>query len=470
MQYIVISLLFLIPLSAALLPAIGVRSARILSLYVICSAALTLITAVIAGLAGDFTVTLINLTPSVSVSLASDGFSRLFALIAASVWLIVSVYAAAYMRHDENKVRFFAFFLVVQGTLMLMIFSGNIFTMFIFMVMTAAASVPPVFHRVANKNDVGPGYIVYLTAGILCVLFGVWVFCVHGAGNFSPGGTLLPADNNLLRAAAFVSVIGFGVFPLLKSLSAVYNAAPAPAAAVLSGVVSSGGVFCAIRVIYFTVGTAQLRGTWVQNTLIALALLTITAATVMAFREKLLKRSIAYQTVAQSSLALLGAALMTPAAAEGALLQLIYQSVAAAGLFMAAGVFSRQAGLLRRDDLLGMGRRMPAAMICFTLLSLSVIGIPPMLSFNSKWFLVLATDSRPVQAVIFLHSLLSAGYLLPTVISAYFPGIECDPNSLTDAVDAGRTITLPLFILAAGPLFLGINASVITDAVRSLIF
>lgn len=198
--------------------------------------------------------------------------------------------------------------------------------------------------------------------------------------------------------------------------------------------------------------------------------MTIAVASVMAFIEKQLKKSIAYQAVAQSSLTMLGVALMDSAAVEGAMLHLIFQSAASTGLFLVAGVLSRQAGLLRCDDLRGIGRSMPASMMSFTLLALSVIGIPPMLSFTSKWFLALAAESHLVKAVILFHYLMSAGYLLPTVISAYFPGVKFDPNNLNNVGDADRTLTLPLFMLAVSPLFLGINASTITDIVRGLVF
>ncbi|MFR4087156.1 MAG: proton-conducting transporter membrane subunit, partial [Dysosmobacter sp.] len=97
-------------------------------------------------------------------------------------------------------------------------------------------------------------------------------------------------------------------------------------------------------------------------------------------------------------------------------------------LFLAAAP-SSSTNCTRVDQLRGIGRRMPVTMWCFTLAALSLIGIPPMAGFVSKWYLLTASLEAPIQAfgvaglvVLVVSALLTAGYLLPVVTEGFFPG------------------------------------------------
>lgn len=88
--------------------------------------------------------------------------------------------------------------------------------------------------------------------------------------------------------------------------------APAPAHALLSGIIAKVGAIAAIRVIYFTVGAEALRGTWVQTVCIVLTLVTIFMGSFMGCTENGLKKRLAYSSISQISYVLLGVFLMTP--------------------------------------------------------------------------------------------------------------------------------------------------------------
>ena len=85
----------------------------------------------------------------------------------------------------------------------------------------------------------------------------------------------------------------------------------------------------------------MLRGTWVQYMLIILALTTVFVGSMLAFKEKLLKKRLAYSSVSQVSYVLFGLFLMTPASVEGALLQVVFHAIAKNILFLCAGAFTK---------------------------------------------------------------------------------------------------------------------------------
>ena len=100
------------------------------------------------------------------------------------------------------------------------------------------------------------------------VLGGVFLLYRYGAGVFLPGGDIQIAHmpRQLALGAYFLHHAGFGakfgLFPLHGWLPTAHPAAPAPASALLSGVLSKSGVLCILRVTYYLFPQDLLRGSW----------------------------------------------------------------------------------------------------------------------------------------------------------------------------------------------------------------
>ena len=104
---------------------------------------------------------------------------------------------------------------------------------------------------------------------------------------------------------------------------------------------------------------------------------------------------------------------------------MVYHAFAKTILFLVAGAIIYKLGITRVDQLKGVGKQMPIVMGCFTIASLSLIGIPPTGGFVSKWYLAQAGLSFGNfgllgVAVLMISALLTAGYLLPIVTDASF--------------------------------------------------
>lgn len=119
----------------------------------------------------------------------------------------------------------------------------------------------------------------------------------------------------------------------------------------LSGVITKGGVLAILRITYYMYGVDFLSGTWPQYVLLTLALCTVFVGSMLAYREKLLKRRLAYSTVSQVSYVLFGLFLFTPAGVLGALLQLVFHALAKDVLFLAAGAVIFATNRTRVDQL-----------------------------------------------------------------------------------------------------------------------
>lgn len=124
-------------------------------------------------------------------------------------------------------------------------------------------------------------------------------------------------------------------------------------------------------------------------------------------------------------------------------------------------------------NLPGMGKRMPVIMWCFTLASLTLIGIPPTGGFVSKWYIASAALDSGLTAfnwlvpvILLISALLTAGYLLPITISSFFP--KKDEALLTLKREESPLMWVPLVILAGICVILGMFSGGLTGFVSQI--
>ncbi len=430
--------------------------------------------------------TLLRITDTLSISFARDGLGTFFLCLVTVMWVLVGIYAQKYKEHMKKTGRFFTFYVLTYVMLTALTMASNYLTMYLCFEFMTLLSMPMVLHDgTPEAVAAAKKYLFYSIFGATLGLLGMFFAGIYGTTlSFVSGGVLDPAKmagkENVLLWVAFLSIAGFGakagMFPLHAWLPAAHPVAPAPASAVLSGVITKAGVLCIIRLIYQVYGTEFLRGTWVQTALIVLALVTVFMGSMMAFGEDLLKRRLAYSTVSQVSYVLFGVFTMNPAALLGALLHVAYHSVIKDGLFLGAGAIIFCTHKEYVSQLTGLGKKMPVTFGCFTIYSLGLIGIPPFAGFLSKWYLAQGSlaEGLPVlswlgPAVLLLSALLTAGYLLPISIQGFFPGADA-PEA--EGQEAAALMKGPMLILAAAVVLLGLFAqplvTVFTDTIGSL--
>ncbi|MEA4822642.1 MAG: proton-conducting transporter membrane subunit [Clostridiaceae bacterium] len=420
---------------------------------------------------------IVSMTETLTLAMRADTLSSLFAILTGSSWLLVLIYAFCYMEKDAQAPRFFAWLMFSYAALSGLYYAENLVTMYMFFELVTLLSMPLVLQdRTKESIAVAVKYLLYSLSGAFMGLFGVFVL-YSCAGNpvFTAGGVALDTTGRegLLLAASFLVLVGFGVkaglFPLHGWLPAAHPVAPAPASALLSGVIVKAGVFATLRWIYYTIGADVLRGTWVQTAYLVLTMITIFMGSMMAYREDGFKRRLAYSTVSQVSYALLGIGLLHPVALAGALLHVVYHSVTKNTLFLTAGSVIHSTGKKNVTELRGVGQQLPVTMWCFTIASVTLIGIPPMSAFYSKWYLAEGALSSGAGAAVWiapvellLSALLTAGYLLPVAVKAFFPG----HNFKTEKrMHEDLRMVIPMLILTSGAAVFGVWSGPIGKAV-----
>ena len=439
--------------------------------------------AVILG--GETQFQLFSFGGKMNIYFQIDDLGRIFAVIVNIVWVLAGFYAFEYMKHEKEEKRYFGFYTIVFGILLALNYSGSMLTYYLFYELMTLLSVPFILHSKTKEAIMGGlKYLFYSLVGAYMVLFGIYFLNKYAATlNFSAGGVLdldmVNGNQGILLVVAFSMILGFGVkagmFPLHAWLPTAHPVAPAPASAVMSGIIVKMGVLGMIRVVYYMFGADFLRGTWVQTAWIVLTLITVFMGSMLAYREKVMKKRLAYSTVSQVSYILFGLALLQPEAFTGSILHVVFHAVIKSTLFMCAGAIIYKTGKTNVDELHGIGKEMPVTIWCYTFASLALIGIPPASGFISKWYLAIGSLQSGIRVfawlgpvILLISALLTAGYLLPITIQGFLPGADYDYKKLRKR-EPVKMMVVPLVILAALAVLLGVFPNPLTNYISDIV-
>ena len=421
-------------------------------------------------------LTLFYLTESLPVRFRVDELTYLFNILVTVMWFLAGVFSFEYMKHEERNESFYLFYMLTESVLLALGMAANFLTLYLFYEFMTFLSLPLALHtRTREAIYGGLKYLFYSVFGASLALVGFFFMTQYGDINFVAGGTLdmakFAANRDLLLTVFFFTILGFsvkaGMFPFHAWLTAAHPVAPAPASAVLSGIITKAGVLAIIRVIFYQVGVQNLQGTWVQYGFMILTLITVFMGSMMAYKEKVLKKRLAYSSVSQVSYVLFGISTMTTIGFVGALLQVVFHSIAKNLLFMSAGAIIYREHKTMVDELKAIGKNMPITMWCFTIGGLALVGIPPLTGFVSKWYLAMGSLEAPgVSAflnylgpvVLLASALLTAGYLVTISINAFIPGADFD-YSTVKKTEPNLFMTIPLVALSVACVLCGTFAT-----------
>lgn len=447
----------------------------------------------------DKMVDLFHITDILVISFKIDSVSKIFSGIVAIVWVLAGIYSFEYMSHEHNKKRYYVIYILNFGILNGLSFASNLITYYAFYELLTIGTFSLVIHNQSREAIMAAfKYLFYSFAGAYLVLFGIYFvqrYSIDPCISFREGGIIdyaracaegvaalngtelssVSLNGGVLSVAMLFMILGFsvkaGMFPMHGWLPTAHPVAPAPASAVLSGLIVKAGVLGIIRVIYNIFGVEYFKGSYTQNIVLVLAIMTVFMGSMLAYREKLMKKRLAYSTVSQVSYILFGLFIADDTAYKGALLHVVAHALIKCTLFICIGSIIHITGLTRADELRGIGKRMPVMLMCYTIVSLGLIGIPPFGGFISKWYLctgALMSGNMPygfVGAVVLLISaLLTAGYLLPISINGFLPGKDFDIESFDKEVKAyepNLVMLVPIIILTALSVLIGIWPGVI---------
>ncbi|XCO72172.1 MAG: proton-conducting transporter membrane subunit [Wolbachia endosymbiont of Ephestia elutella] len=377
------------------------------------------------------------------ISLKLESSGAIFSLLISFLWVLTSIYAICYMRNnyaDSNYSSFLCFFSIAISCAMFIAFSGDLLTTFVFYELLTISTYPLITHNSTNESVIAGRYYFGLLFFSSLVLFFPAIGLLYNEFHtldFVRGG-IFKFDTSFITfiAVCFAMLIyGIGKAALMPMHFWLPKAmvAPTPVSALLHAVaVVKSGVFIIIKVILYTFGIDNMQrfaqqswfaGGWLPYA----AGFTIITASLIALKQKELKKLLAYSTISQLSYIILFASIFSEFSMRIAIFQLVCHAFAKITLFFTAGAIITKTGEKYIDRIHGIGRIMPISMIAFTIGALSMIGVPPAPTFWSKFFIFQAvfnssnvTLSVFVALVLIVSTILNALYFLPIIYNAFF--------------------------------------------------
>ncbi len=401
-------------------------SAAIIKFIIVAS----MIPTVLAG--NTIHYTLLSFLPQVSIAFRVDALGLIFAATASFLWILNTFYSIGYMRSlkEHSQTRFYTCFALTLSATMGIAFSANLITLYLFYELITFCTFPLVAHKDTEEALAGGcKYIFYLvgTSKAFFLSAIILTYTLSGTVDFGPKG-LFPSGiaPTLLIITYFLFLAGIGksaIMPFHAWLPAAM-VAPTPVSALLHAVaVVNTGVFCVLRVILNVFGVELMSQLGLGVITAFLASFTILMASIYALTRDNLKARLAYSTVSQLSYIILGGALLSPSGMAGGIMHIVHHAFSKITLFFCAGSIYMASHKTKISEMGGIGRQMPWTMVAFSIGALSMIGVPPLSGFITKWYLGLGSieaHQPAILVILLISSLLNAAYFVPIIYKAFF--------------------------------------------------
>jgi NADH-quinone oxidoreductase subunit N len=368
-----------------------------------------------------------------------DKFSLFFDVILCLGGALSALLAGGYLpEHNLNRGEFYSILLFSTFGAMMLAAAGDTLTVFLGLeTMSIGAYAMTAFRRASPRSSEGAlKYFLLGSFGAALLVYG-FTFLYGATGHTDLVGIGIALKAGGVKSPTVVFALILVLVALAFKVSAVpfhmwtpdaYEGAPTPATTYMAVAVKSGGFAMMLRVLLTAFGDPRSMS-WSAGwppVVAWLAVLTMSAANMIAGRQESVKRMLAYSSIAHAGYLLVGVVVTMRNEAGGVasiLFYLLVYTASTAGAFgalIACGSFGKEA--VTYEDLAGVGRRNPAPALAFSLFLFSLAGIPPTAGFFGKWFLFRgAMDSGfyALTIIAFLNSVVGAYYYLRVLVAMY---------------------------------------------------
>ncbi len=455
-KILLLCIVFVPILGAFVLPLLGrfSKSLRnISSLILILIPLIFSISLVPSALNGNVTIINIPLVLGFNFVFNADLLALFMAMASSFISAIIVFYSFGYIDHYEYQNEYYLMVTLFLGSMMGLIYSGNLIFIYLFWEMTALAS----WRLIGFFRD--KKYVLKADKAFLITVFGALLMLIGFIMLYSMTGSFdLAVIKESLKNTQIPNIVILLILAGIFAKSATLpfhtwlpdaGVAPSPVTALLhAAVLVKIGVYFFARLFVFTLPLGTFLTTVVPIVAGVSALLSAGAALI----ETDIKRIIAFSTISQIGFIFLGLSTGNPIGIAGALLFILMHGLAKGGLFLCAGIIEQNTHTKDIRELGGLFATMPLTAISFLLCAFSIMGIPPLGGFFSKYMVFMgAVQSGNIYITLFylFTAFLTVLYLF-RVFNMVFMGqtkISAKEGSFTMVASV---VTLAVLSLAAG--------------------
>ncbi len=293
--------------------------------------------------------------------------------------------------------------------------TGDLFDLFVWFELMGVSAYALTAYRPEERGPIqgALNFAITNSVGAYLSLSGIaLIYGRTGALNMAQIGRSIaahPADR--LVVVAFVLVIAgllikSAIVPFHFWLADAHAVAPTPVCVLFSGVMVELGLYGIARVYWSVFGQALGHRAAISHIFLALGLLTAVTGALFCFRERHIKRMLAFSTISHAGMFLIGIALLTPLGLAGAAVYVIGHGLVKGALFLCTGIVLHRLGSVNESWLHGRGRPLRVTGVIFTLAGLGLADLPPFATFLGKGWIEAGKGAGEV----------GGGWLIPILI------------------------------------------------------
>ncbi|MFC3958290.1 proton-conducting transporter membrane subunit [Halovivax cerinus] len=363
------------------------------------------------------------------IELFVDGISAALVVLIALVGLGVLVASLDHRRPDS----FYALYVLLIAGLSGMAVTNDLFNLYVFLEISGLATYALIASDGSGRSAVAAlKYLLVGTVGASLYLLGVgYAFVTTGYLNvvqlqeaFSAVGYEDPLVRTAFALIAAGLAIKVALFPVHTWQPDAYTEAPDRVTAVVAALVSTTAAYALLRVSLDVFTPAFFAANpWIVTLLLAIAGASVVAGSVLAVLQREVKRMLAYSSVSQFGLVVLGIYLLNETALVGSVIHLLGHAVIKAGLFLGVAAFATAYGVSTVDEYDGLADRAPYASAAVAVLALALVGVPPTVGFVGKFYIAVGAfeaEAWALLAIIVASTILTLGYVMRLLERMYF--------------------------------------------------
>lgn len=411
------------------------------------------------------------------LSLKIDMFRYIFIWLTSLIWFLVTVYSVQYLNSYKNRNRYYLFFMLTYWSTLGIFISENLLNLFTFFEIMSLTSYPLIIHDEDEySHEAGDTYIIMAVTGGLVLLMGLFLlFDYTQTLEMSLLKNSLDSLGGIKYAIVSLIVFGFGIkagmFPLHIWLPKAHPAAPAPASAVLSGVLLKTGIFG----IMITSQIITPNDKNISLAILILGFITMFLGGFLALFQRNIKRILAYSSMSQMGYILVAIGLMGIVeehkymAFYGTTYHIINHMIFKVLLFMGAGVIYMYLHELSINHIGGFGKNKKLLKFLFFIGICGITAMPGFNGFISKNIIHHALiESKMLykslwisfaDIIFVLSSGFTVAYLLKIFMALFIE--EGVASNYKGKIKISKVTFFPMIILAFMTIFLGVRGDLV---------
>ncbi|MDL1969379.1 MAG: monovalent cation/H+ antiporter subunit D family protein [Candidatus Desulfofervidaceae bacterium] len=369
---------------------------------------------------------------------------------------------------------FYTLYLLQIAGLLGIVVTGDMFNLYVFLEIASLSGYALIAMGEKHAPMASFNYVIMGTIGACFYLLSVgYLYIVTGSLNMADLAKLLPHlyTSKVVITAFIFFIVGISLkmalFPLHIWLPDAYTLAPSSVSSLVAPTMTKVGAYAMFRVIFsvfqphFSFKIMPIA----HDILGWLAAAAVIFGSIMALAQNDFKRMLTYVLIAEVGYIVIGVAVANQMALTGAILHIINDAFMMSCLFLVAGAIVYKTGNRNIYRFRFLHKKMPLTMAVLVVGALSVIGVPPLCGFFSKWYLILgalAAHKWLFIIVILLSTLFNAVLFFRVIENAYLEPREPayahdggEPEIIT-MDEAPLSMLLPMFLVASGIILVGV--------------